>query len=216
MWIPDEALPYITMQRASCKSVAAYKRLIAQELQALRSHLPISLDSYSGTNSPPPRGCMVDIGCGIAGITALIAKLYPSPHVVLIDRTVVAPHPRYGFREASRLGTEGQEYYSSLSIARSVVERNALDAVVSTHHANGRIPMSDGSVALAISTLSMGFHYPIGLYAGELRRTMRIGGILIADCRKGTNQQTAFKRLCGHSEAIGEGVKHIRMRGVFG
>ncbi|MEL6183369.1 MAG: methyltransferase domain-containing protein [Myxococcota bacterium] len=205
--VPSDALPYILFQRT------AYLRLPqSRAFQILDRLLPIDLygrvvalesrvrsseigrlyqdDIFREYESlrphlPPAPSSVLDIGCGVAGIDALLYAHYRdrSPEIHLLDKTAVEDRVFYQFEAKGA-------FYNSLEIARTTLESSGVPAErVATHEAteDNRIPLADGSVDLMLSLISWGFHYPVSTYLDEAERVLRPGGRLILDVRRGTS-----------------------------
>jgi SAM-dependent methyltransferase len=111
---------------------------------------------------------ILDIGCGVGVVDVAIAEVVRA-RFTLIDRTGM---------DKSRPSWSANGYPANdLAITRQVVADNGIDAeVVDIAAYDWR-----GPVDVVISTLSWGWHYPVGLYR---ERVLRLGPrVIILDCR---------------------------------
>jgi hypothetical protein len=126
---------------------------------------------------------VVDIGCGFAGIDVLLARHFgPLCDVRLIDGNGQAPR-RGGFEPA------GLPWYDVQYGARFV--RDNTGVIVTT----AMVPPepTPWPCDLLISLKSWGHHYPVGTYTDFASRSLRCGGTLIIDIRKGTDGAEALQ-----------------------
>jgi SAM-dependent methyltransferase len=172
MIINDEIGKLILMQRTSC-----VKGDIATVYEAGCRHSCQRIDRFL------PETCnrILDIGCGIGGVTLLLHQRYPNAELHMLDRDGVTEKLWYGYQgEASK--------YNQLTKTREFLELNGVpSAQIFTYNADsGQLPI--GSFDLVVSFASMGFHYPVHTYLApaELPQWVGVGGRLILDVRRGT------------------------------
>jgi hypothetical protein len=118
---------------------------------------------------------IVDIGCGLCGISVLLHHCYDNPFLWLIDKDEIEKKPRYGF-------TDNPSYYNSFDIIKKIMDLNEIN--------NYKIvnPENDFSfiknIDIVISILACGFHFPVYFYFGRIFNCLNDNGILILDIRK--------------------------------
>ena len=173
MLIPDEAVPFIRMHRTHLQGdlKTLYAADVARDFEMLRPYLPERATD------------ILDIGCGMAGIDALLWRHYSNPTVHLLDGT--------GHTEVRIMFHPVMHPYNSMPIARRLLENNGVpdDHIVEwPPDPRAAVPPCD----LVISLLSWGFHYPVGTYLPLVERVLRPRGRLILDVRKGQQGLEAF------------------------
>jgi SAM-dependent methyltransferase len=158
---------------------------------------------------------VLDIGCGLAGLDLHIYNYLRDndPSVYLLDRTRVEDRVWYMFKANGA-------FYNSLELAKLNLVRNGVPADrVHCLEApdDGKLDDLVPSVDLVTSTISWGFHYPIGVYLASVARVMSNGGVLLVDIRKGTDGlQELERQFPGATEVVAEGEKHLVVKGVKG
>jgi SAM-dependent methyltransferase len=126
---------------------------------------------------------IADIGCGY-GFFDLFAARDLSAEVVLIDLES-NERRHFGYH------AEGAAY-SSLSIARKLLESNGIAAsAIRTLNPRDEPAEAIDPVDLAVSFLSCGFHYPVSTYAAFFDRAVTPTGSVIVDLRAATADQQA-------------------------
>jgi SAM-dependent methyltransferase len=165
----------------------AYVQDIASELALIRPYLPAA-----------PR-TIVDIGCGIAAIDAMLFHHYDRPTnltFILVDRSQVEEKVHYGFQSRGA-------FYNSLEAAKNCLVLNGVpEHNVVLKEAGDSIQIApEGSVDLVISIISWGFHYPVDTYLTEVLRILKPGGSLILDVRRNTG---GLELLHDHFDTVSE------------
>lgn len=128
---------------------------------------------------------LADIGCGYA-LFDLFAAQDLGCELLLIDLES-NERRHFGFAE------EGAAY-SSLSVARKLLEDNGISADrIATLNPREVAPETAGPVDLAVSFLSCGFHYPVDLYLPFLDQALALGGTAIFDLRAATATEQEAK-----------------------
>ena len=164
--VPDEALPFIAMHRTPLRGDLRqqYAGDIAQDFELLRPHLP------------PDASATLDIGCGMAGIDALLFRHYGNPAIHLLDGT--------GHTDVRVLFHPVMKPYNSMPIARRLLEMNGVPGERIFEwppNPAAAVPQCD----LVLSLLSWGFHYPVTTYLALAEKVLSPDGRLILDVRKG-------------------------------
>jgi SAM-dependent methyltransferase len=176
-----------------------YSRDMEQEFNSLREHLPSQV------------GCVLDIGCGVAGIDAYLFKHFHSapPEFFLLDRSQTEPGVFYGFKSRGA-------FYNSLEIARTLLTSNDVPSgnihlVEATTSNEINI---DAEPDLVISLISWGFHYPVETYLERTHEVMKNGGRLIIDVRKGTGGVEALRQKFRQVDVIADEEKYQRLKAI--
>lgn len=148
----------------------AFNRDMAREYAEIRPHLPRRAVA------------VLDIGCGVGGIDVLLYRHYGTPRLYLADRTETSGQVYYGFQEKGA-------FYNSLDATRRLLVANGVPEPVLRFREVGsecRLDVPE-PLDLVISLISWGFHYPVKVYADQVRALLRPGGRVILDVRKGTD-----------------------------
>lgn len=180
MIVPDEALPYVLLQRTWIKRMAgiAYGWDCRSDYEAIVSALPASCTA------------LLDIGCGLAGIDLFLYRHYSaSPHLYLLDHDRNDAPVWYGY-------TDAPAAYSSMNVTRSLLEVNGVppDAIKMLWAANDYYGLLiDGQVDLVVSFLAWGYHFPIATYLDQVCKVLAPGGRVIVDVREGTGGLDALR-----------------------
>ncbi len=164
--VPDAALPYIEMHRTHLRGdlKQLYAEDVARDYELMKPCLPAKA------------AATLDIGCGMAGIDALLWRHYGNPVVNLLDGT--------GDSDVRILFHQTMSPYNSMPVARQLLEGNGVPADRIVEWAPDpalSLPQCD----LVLSLLSWGFHFPVATYLPLVERCLRPGGRLILDVRKG-------------------------------
>jgi hypothetical protein len=174
-----------------------YAKDMDREFESLREHLPLNVR------------CILDIGCGVAGIDALLHHHFneTAPEVYLLDKSQTEPGVFYGFKSRGA-------FYNSLEIAHSMltsnrVPENKIHLVQATSSNEVNIDIQPD---LVISLISWAFHYPVETYLERVHAIMEDQGCLIIDVRKGTD---GFERLSdkfNRVDVIVDEQKYLRVK----
>ncbi len=124
-----------------------------------------------------PKRC-ADIGCGYALFDLFLARDFGT-ELLLIDLES-NERRHFGFQ------AEGAAY-SSLAVAQQFLVDNGVAAKdIRLLNPKTTDAAAAGPVDLAVSFLSCGFHYPVGLYMPFFERAVSGGGAVIVDLRAAT------------------------------
>lgn len=176
-----------------------YARDIEKEFALLRSSLPTKAT------------CILDIGCGVAGLDALLYQHYGavSPHLYLLDKSQIERGALYGFKARGA-------FYNSLEIVRALLTENDVPPekihLVEANDANS-IDI-ESRPDLIVSLISWGFHYPVATYLEPVYELMQEGASLIMDVRKGTDGLATLSKRFATVEVITEVSKFQRIRAL--
>jgi SAM-dependent methyltransferase len=169
MNIPPEALPWIRVHRTHIDAenlMQAYKASLAEDYWMILPFLPAQCDS------------ILDIGCGMAGIDLFLYIHYcKQVQLQLMDGTGDAI-VKFGFNAEL-------QPYNHLGIAQKLLLMNQVDK--KDIHFHPTDPKLTIPCDLLVSLLSWGFHYPASTYCELAKRSLKTGGTLVLDVRKGEN-----------------------------
>jgi SAM-dependent methyltransferase len=157
---------------------------------------------------PDRASSILDIGCGVAGIDALLHEHYQNdnPKFFLFDKTELNEKVYYGIKKEAA-------FYNSLSVAKSLLENNGVppqNIHLQEADLDRAIKFSE-KFDLVISLISWGFHYPASTYLDRVYELLKPGGALIIDVRKGVGGEEEVRNKFHNAEAIYEAQKHIRI-----
>lgn len=142
---------------------------------------------------------LADLGCGQAFIDLLIHRRFGCD-LVLID-IEESSDLHFGFAE------EGAGY-ADLANARAFLVANAVpDSAITTINPRKARLEDIGTVDMAISLLSCGFHYPVSTYDAFFKS--QVSKAILLDCRRNKGGDKDLKAY-GQVEAVGEEKKHGR------
>lgn len=169
MNIPSEALPWIGVHRTHIDPENlrdAYKASLAEDYRMMLPYLPVRCDH------------MLDIGCGMAGIDLFLYLHYRKQvHLHLMDGSGDTD-VKFGYHQQL-------QPYNHLGVTRKLLLMNRVDpARVHFHPIDPDLTIP---CDLMVSLLSWGFHYPAETYCDLAKRSLRSGGVLILDIRKGAD-----------------------------
>lgn len=144
---------------------------------------------------PPRVKSILDIGCGVAALDLFLDRLALPERIILLDKTQTDDNIWYGFKKNG-------SFYSSLELAKDTLELNGVDpskVELMSAPRDGLIGLDSDSIDFVVSTISWGFHYPIGLYIDSVHNLLKNNGVLIVDVRKGSG---GFEELTDLFEVI--------------
>ena len=164
--VPDEALPYLVLQKGRLDPL---KHDPAKWLPAYRACLADQFDEIEGFL---PRNCakMLDVGSGLGGIDILIARK-TGAEVYLLDGEADEPVMRVH-----------RETFNDMAVAGRFFEANGEKL------AGYYTPKSEdlgGPYDLVVSFGSWCFHYPPAVYLDRVLKACKPGAVLIVDVRHG-------------------------------
>ncbi|MGQ0565192.1 MAG: class I SAM-dependent methyltransferase [Gemmobacter sp.] len=121
---------------------------------------------------------VADIGCGYALFDLFLARDFAADLLLIDIETNDRRH--FGFQDQGAA-------YASLAVARALLQGNGVAAgrIVTLNPARTDL-MAAGSVDLAVSFLSCGFHYPVDSYIAFFTKCVKPGGRIILDLRAAT------------------------------
>jgi SAM-dependent methyltransferase len=172
-----------------------YAENMAAEYQSIKDKLP------------PEAGKIVDIGCGIAAIDVFLFNHYQNSELelFLIDKTGIEEKVFYGFKSNAA-------FYNSMRISEETLCMNGVPQDKIRLFDVARDPLKGiENIDRIISLISWGFHYPIDTYLDFALSSLRPGGRLILDVRKGTNGLSALKNSFSFVEVFQEKEKLCRV-----
>ncbi len=157
---------------------------------------------------PDHSHAILDIGCGVAGIDVLLYQHYQkknqSPDIYLLDKTEMPKMVYYGLEQNGC-------YYNSLALAKEMLVVNGADPkhIFLQEDRDDHVIDFKTEFDLVISLISWGFHYPIRTYLDQVYTLLALGGMLILDVRKGTEEE--IKQKFGNATIIFEARKYFRV-----
>ncbi len=128
---------------------------------------------------------LLDIGCGLAIIDALLVKALPLANVYLID----------GNGQSTRIADKysvDQYAWDNVQIGADMVRANLVgdrktDVLAISVGRSSLIEDLHGPIDLVISFKSWGHHYPVDKYLPLVHSVLSYEGLIILDIREGTN-----------------------------
>jgi SAM-dependent methyltransferase len=167
---------------------ASYTAQLADELEEMRPSLPAS------------PGAILDIGCGIGGIDALVYRHYADrgdpPELYLVDKSGISPEIVYSFHTKAA-------HYNSFALARELLTGNGVpDQRIHMIEADDFERTEVPPVGLALSTFALGFHFPVETYLDRVYDLLHPGGVLITDIRHRTDGLESMRRCFGDLSVI--------------
>lgn len=153
---------------------------------------------------------VLDIGCGVAGIDAILfTHYYKNLDVYLLDKSAVNHKVFYSFENMGA-------FYNSLSIAHDLLLLNGvpMEKIYTQEVTNDNKINFQNSFDLVISLISWGFHYPISTYLDQVYSKMQTGGVLIVDVRKETDGEDIIRKKFGTLSVILDEKKYRRILAV--
>lgn len=147
---------------------------------------------------------LLDIGCGLGGLDVVISTARDT-RLILLDRDEFARNPHYGFQP------EGAAYNSLAETAGFLTAQGVPREHVRTVNIAAE-PFPQDEQDAVISSISWGFHYPVGTYLDEVHKVLAPGGVTILDVRKGTDGIDELRGRFEEVAIIADGVKHHRVR----
>lgn len=156
-----------------------------REFETFRAHLPATAEH------------VLDIGCGMAGIDAVINRHYTNtPHFTLIDRDTFADKVTYGFSATPCA-------YHSFTQTREFLRQNGLpDSQLTCIDIDSSGFPSKQRFDLVISLLSWGYHYPVSTYLEAVKAALTPEGRLILDIVDGSDGIELLNQHFQHVEPI--------------
>ena len=155
-----------------------YAAEISRELDQIWPWLPMPLTRW------------IDIGCGMAGLSALLYKrLRQKPEqFYLLDGTGDSPI-QAGWHDRPLAP------WNDRHAARALLGANGVPLLRGEWLDVGTQSVDGLSVNLIVSTLSWGHHYPVEVYGPLVASALAPGGRVILDLRNGRNGEAALQHL---------------------
>jgi len=151
---------------------------------------------------------ILDIGCGIGGIDALLAAHYKfNIDVFLIDKSEIDGDLHYGYYSKG-------SYYNSLTCSKKFLTDNGVPSGrIFLQEANeSNSILFDAKFDLIISLISWGFHYPVQTYIDAVIDKLATDGLLIIDVRKDSKGIQELETKFEQVEISKEFRKHFRVK----
>jgi SAM-dependent methyltransferase len=184
-----------TMRRRSIADY--YFSEMATIIATMRPHLPNTCER------------ILDIGCGLGGIDALLFHEYhPDDKPVelwMLDKN--DDSPLYG---RHYVGFENvPAAYNSLEITRHFLESNGVprSAIRLIDIGQDSFPR-DHTFDVVVSLLAWGFHFPVDTYLRDVSHSLREGGTLFIDIRDNTDGIRKLESVFRDVDILAVGEKH--------
>lgn len=190
--IPDEALPYLVLQRGVLDRYKANQTLWAAEYMAMLRAEYLLIEHWL------PEKCagVLDVGAGLGGIDILISRHYSNkPYIYLLDGRIDEAEVLVHRETFSRASVTG--HFQSVN---GVEKWGCIDAA-------NPAPLV-GTMDFVISTAAWCFHFAPETYLDYVQRACAPGATLIVDVRK--HRADWFATLCSkfaHVDCILESFK---------
>jgi hypothetical protein len=179
-----EIAKFTRFQRTGIKNIRGYEQSIRADYESIKAYLPEHC------------ACIVDIGCGMAGIDILLFKHYQKRcDLCLVDKDGISENLYYGFQNEAA-------HYNSLAVTREFLILNQVNPVnIFTYDVN-KNEFPTIRAQLVLSLISCGFHYPVSTYLDRIKALCcppgysarpLLAGTVILDIRKGTDQLAILK-----------------------
>jgi len=182
----------------SSKIMKGYQTMLQDDFDNICEHLPVNAES------------ILDIGCGVAGLDAILYRFYihqgSQLDMFLVDKTGMSEKIHYFYSEKAAI-------YNSLDVAKHLLEENGVESShIVTIDADQFNSKEMASVDLVISTLAWGFHFPVSVYISKVYELMKEGGVLILDVREGSDGLNTLKEYFENYEIIKKGHRFLRIK----
>jgi SAM-dependent methyltransferase len=140
---------------------------------------------------PDEASDVLDIGCGMGGISYRMSYLYPEATFHLLDGTAADEPGREGKHRhpGYRPFDPWQRPWNNAAYPCARLRELGLKAV--DYSAD---PMQVIPADVIVSTRSWGHHYPVSVYLPLVRRSLRPGGVVFLDVRSGTDGLAEMSR----------------------
>lgn len=171
MMLPDGCENIIKLQRSNYgkKNIKRkYNEDIENEFNQIIPFLPESCNT------------ILDIGCGLAGMSILMYHYYDHPLLYLVDKDLISKKIKYGF-------SENESFYNSHEILQKILEMNCIENFVMKNPDDDFKDLQ--KIDIAVSFLACGFHFPLYYYFGRIFNNLSETGIFICDIRKTQSDQ---------------------------
>ncbi len=222
--VPDRALSFAILQRTRLQRLSGITdlfrlpyyawlgrleaRIWAEDVR--KNYVALMRREYAilAHALPPQATHILDVGCGIASIDALLYQHYRRDRALrfsLLDRTQIDSRLRYGF--AGRA-----DFYNSLEVARELLIANGVSSErirLILAQEGYAVPVQD--VDLALSLRAWGFHFPVETYLPAVMNSMRPGAWLIIDVRPDTGGEAVLQKAGLEVNYIKQKPKYARL-----
>jgi SAM-dependent methyltransferase len=161
----------VTRSFVERRRAEAIGRLYAQDVEETLARVAPHL--------PPRVESVVDIGCGIGGMSLGLWRRFPESirSLYLLDRSEVTPSLYMGFRKEAA-------FYNSLEETERFLLGNGVPREVIRIVDVSKAPFPEVQADVAISTFAWGFHFPVDRYVEAVRRALRPEGVVALHVRR--------------------------------
>jgi hypothetical protein len=174
MIIPDKAVSIIRMQRSNYgkkDNIKHIKKMYNEDIEKeFNQIINLFPDNYKLEK-------IVDIGCGLAGVSLQLSHYYRYPKLYLIDKNEISDKIIYGYHE-------NDSFYNSFELLREIIEMNYIENTYFILPETSFEKIKINNVDLVISLLACGFHFPLYFYIGKIIYCLKKTGIFVCDIRK--------------------------------
>lgn len=169
--IPPETKKFFLLQRSEPTNAIEYAEACRIDFEAMRPWLL--------------KGDVLDIGCGLATTSTMIAK-YCGGKLHLLDGTGMAERRiNYG---------PTMEPYNDRSMTELMLSANGITNFEWHDIGATELPVVENVVSL----ISWGWHYPVSTYLEAVAKALPIGGRLILDLRPGKGGEVELDKYFEH------------------
>lgn len=171
MMLPDSAVKIIQMQRSNYgkkNNIKHVKKMYNLDIENEFNGILPHLDKVKK---------IVDIGCGLAGVSIQLSHYFSYPELYLIDRNEIDKNIRYGFHE-------NECFYNSFELLREIIEMNYIKNTFFVLPETSFEKRGINNIDLVLSLLACGFHFPLYFYIGKIIYCLKNNGCFICDIRK--------------------------------
>jgi len=177
MIVTESAIHFIKLQRSNYDKKNIIKKFnedLAKEFNSIIDFLPDKCES------------VLDIGCGLAGISVQLHHYYDNPELYLVDKNQTSDKVKYGF-------SEEESFYNSFDVLQEIMIFNNVENYKFVDPENDFSNIKN--IDVIISLLACGFHFPLYYYLGRIFQSISKNGIFICDIRKGKEDQIKLLNL---------------------
>jgi SAM-dependent methyltransferase len=190
----------ILHEAARAQAAPDYLERAAREAKAIGQ----AWTKYVDAKTFPTMASVLDIGCGLAAVDALLWYNIPVESIALLDGDAVGRKDSF---------TNGVKAWNDVAIGAEVVNQNTTIRARTLHPDAKKFPESN----LILSLRSWCHHYPASVYLDRVLRALVPHGLLVVDCRAGLDHldqlQAAGLHYLDTLEESPKRARHVLQRG---